>query len=377
MEAHVLGLAAHLARMQREGAYTDVTVRCGGAAFELHAAVLIYGSEFFAAALRSDMRERRAGVVELVAVGAGTFARVVQWLYTGLVEPADVGEALAVLQAAGFLAAAGLEEECRRWLHLNVAKDTCIRVWLGLRGMPRCEALTNRVLCTVGHHLPSVALADDFLELDLELARELLGADELGVPSELCVYYAAVRWAQRGRGDALLPLLGAVRVALLPDGLVARTARALLIVRPAPPVALDVARFVLDDAPRARVAQGWAVLSECAPPPAAGPYELLRAVPEWVWRHLVDELRAAHPDLRRAHVNFAGRLAGPGRLPVVVAETDAVAHVYADDDGWVEPPAELRAKLCWSGAAAGGPLLRLLLALESYETGTVVMGTSA
>ena len=134
-------------------------------------------------------------------------------------------------------------------------------------------------------------------------------------------------------------------------------------------LAYDVARFVHDDAPRALVRDAWGTLGDGAEPPPAGPYELLRSPPAWVLA-LGAGLLASHARATAVHVNYAGLTEGARRRPVVVVEAERT-HVYHAGGGVVAPmPVALE------GGAAGagcGALLALLLGLETYETGAVVM----
>ena len=116
-------------------------MQCGGKLFEMHAAVVSCGSEYFRAMLEHAMVESGSRAFEMHEVQPRVLERVVEWLYSGeLGEISDVAEGLALLEGSRFLGVERLEAQCVAWLCAHVEASSCGAVWAeassGLRDHP-------------------------------------------------------------------------------------------------------------------------------------------------------------------------------------------------------------------------------------------------
>jgi hypothetical protein len=141
-ETHAVHLARHLADLYKRCRFTDMSVRCGGELFQMHASVVIYGSEYFRGMLA--MAESGSRVFEVNEVRPRVLERVVEWLYCGeLGEISDVDEGLALLEGSRFLRIKRLEAQCCAWLCAQI--DSSKLVELVRQQTSSAEKLQKRI----------------------------------------------------------------------------------------------------------------------------------------------------------------------------------------------------------------------------------------
>ena len=127
-------------------------------------------------------------------VAADTFAKVLEFLYTGEAKLAEEAEAEAVLVAADLLDVKALRACCADWLHGHLTPRNCARVW-GTADRLCLEPLAQRARDLLAN---SLMQNDEALVRDLapHHLAELLELDSLAVTSEDQVVALLSAWVQ-------------------------------------------------------------------------------------------------------------------------------------------------------------------------------------
>ena len=180
--------------MQQDDLFTDASVAVDGQIFRCHRVVLSAGSGLFRAMFAGGLREASAQAAEVHDVAADTFAKVLEFLYTGEAKLAEEAEAEAVLVAADLLDVKALRACCADWLHDHLTPRNCARVW-GTAERLYLETLAQRARDLLAN---SLMQNDEALVRDLapHHLAELLELDSLAVTSEDQVVALLSAWVQ-------------------------------------------------------------------------------------------------------------------------------------------------------------------------------------
>ena len=193
-DAYSVALGSALWAMQQDDLFTDASVAVDGQIFRCHRVVLSAGSGLFRAMFAGGLREASAQAAEVHDVAADTFAKVLEFLYTGEAKLAEEAEAEAVLVAADLLDVKALRACCADWLHDHLTPRNCARVW-GTAQRLYLEPLAQRARDLLAN---SLMQNDEALVRDLapHHLAELLELDSLAVTSEDQVVALLSAWVQ-------------------------------------------------------------------------------------------------------------------------------------------------------------------------------------
>ena len=193
-DAYSVALGSALWAMQQDDLFTDASVAVDGQIFRCHRVVLSAGSGLFRAMFAGGLREASAQAAEVHDVAADTFAKVLEFLYTGEAKLAEEAEAEAVLVAADLLDVKALRACCADWLHDHLTPRNCARVW-GTAERLYLEPLAQRARDLLAN---SLMQNDEALVRDLapHHLAELLELDSLAVTSEDQVVALLSAWVQ-------------------------------------------------------------------------------------------------------------------------------------------------------------------------------------
>ena len=193
-DAYSVALGSALWAMQQDDLFTDASVAVDGQIFRCHRVVLSAGSGLFRAMFAGGLREASAQAAEVHEVAADTFAKVLEFLYTGEAKLAEEAEAEAVLVAADLLDVKALRACCADWLHGHLTPRNCARVW-GTADRLCLEPLAQRARDLLAN---SLMQNDEALVRDLapHHLAELVELDSLAVTSEDQVVALLSAWVQ-------------------------------------------------------------------------------------------------------------------------------------------------------------------------------------
>jgi hypothetical protein len=221
-----MSLSTHLLHLYNNALATDVNVICQDETFKLHSTVLIHGSGYFKELLDKD----DDGNIDAVALGKSfeldfstpivpdAFRIVAESLYTGMIRGMNTTNVTSLLEACYHLQIERSYDACEQFMMEYVDHDNCLTYWLTAK-LCDCPTVMKKSIGLFGRHLDSFKTTEAFLERKLDTVKELLGSDDLQVPSEKAVFEAVVGWIKFDvdeRAACLDEMLSVVRLTYLP-----------------------------------------------------------------------------------------------------------------------------------------------------------------
>ena len=217
---YATSLANNLLDLYKKGIATDFTVVCDDETFNLHKAVSIHGSGYFADILTSKDNNEIAEVTLdfKPTIQPSIFRCIVKSLYTGIIQDMTIENITALLEASYHLQIKHSYDACVKFMLTHLDLDNCLSYWLWAK-LCQSEKLKQASIGFIGRHLDSIKATEQFLLLSKDTIEEILAHDSLEVPTEERVFEAAIAWIKYdevNRKSYLSSLLSVVRLTHLP-----------------------------------------------------------------------------------------------------------------------------------------------------------------
>lgn len=204
-----------LDELRKSNLVCDATVRAEGQDFPAHRCVLSAGSPFFRALFTSELRvkENEDNVIELTEITCDALTEVLQYIYTGKAK-INSSNAEDLVIAADYLIVPRLKSKAELFLEGSISVSNCLAL-NSFASQYNCESLGQAAVTYSCENFVAVSKSSDFLSLELEKVKELLGEDKINVRQEEEVYEAMMRWVKHdvtSRECSLPDLLKCVRL---------------------------------------------------------------------------------------------------------------------------------------------------------------------
>ena len=214
---YATSLTNNLLGLYNNGIATDFTVICEDETFNLHKAVSIHGSKYFANILTSNVTTEVTLDFE-PTIQPSAFRIIVESLYTGIVKDMTRENITALLEASFHLQIKHSYDACVSFMLKHLDLDNCLSYWLCAK-LCQSDKLKQASIGLIGRHLDSIKGTEEYLTLSKDTIEEILSHDSLEVPAEEKVFEAAIAWIkfdEDKRKANLSSLLNVVRLTYLP-----------------------------------------------------------------------------------------------------------------------------------------------------------------
>ncbi|KAL9972536.1 hypothetical protein ACROYT_G018863 [Oculina patagonica] len=184
---------------RRNEQFCDVILDVGSgddqARLKAHRIVLCAASPFFFNALKSDMKEKKEGVIRLEETSKAVMPEVLEYLYTGHV---DINEhnAFDLLQIADFLIVPSLKELSSKFISQNLSSSDCIKAYYFAERY-QCPELQKSARDFTFANFIDVTQSNDFLNLSVTQVEEWILSDDIILKGEEEVFQVIVKWMER------------------------------------------------------------------------------------------------------------------------------------------------------------------------------------
>ena len=187
--------------MQRRQNYLcDITlVAKEGNEFKAHRNVISAASPFFSKLLNSDMREKEEGVIRFEEISESILGVIVKFIYTGSIE-VNRKNAKNLIIAADYLLLESLKVIAGRFLEKQMSNYNCIST-LHFAEKYGCQELVLRSTNFIQDNFTSVAMSDEFLNLDSEEVEKWISSENILVGAEEDVFRIIVNWVEQNKGE--------------------------------------------------------------------------------------------------------------------------------------------------------------------------------
>ena len=187
--------------MQRRQNYLcDITlVAKEGNEFKAHRNVISAASPFFSKLLNSDMREKEEGVIRFEEISESILGVIVKFIYTGSIE-VNRKNAKNLIVAADYLLLESLKVIVGRFLEKQMSNYNCIST-LHFAEKYGCQELVLRSTNFIQDNFTSVAMSDEFLNLDAEEVEKWISSENILVAAEEDVFRIIVNWVEQNKGE--------------------------------------------------------------------------------------------------------------------------------------------------------------------------------
>ncbi|XP_007657600.2 ectoderm-neural cortex protein 1-like [Ornithorhynchus anatinus] len=216
---HADSLLTHLNLLRQKHLFTDVVLRAGNGAFPCHRAVLASCSRYFEAMFAGGLKESRDAEVHFHdTLHPEVLELLLDYAYSARVL-INEENAESLLEAGDMLQFQDIRDAAAGFLERNLHQANCLNMLL-LSDAYSCERLLELSWRMALANFASLYQTEDFLKLPKGKVLELVRSEELEVEDESLVYEAVIGWIEydlAGRHGDLPELLGAVRLALLPE----------------------------------------------------------------------------------------------------------------------------------------------------------------
>ena len=187
--------------MQRRQNYLcDITlVAKEGNEFKAHRNVISAASPFFSKLLNSDMREKEEGVIRFEEISESILGVILKFIYTGSIK-VNRKNAKNLIIAADYLLLESLKVIAGRFLEKQMSNYNCIST-LHFAEKYRCQELVLRSTNFIQDNFTSVAMSDEFLNLDAEEVEKWISSENILVAVEEDVFRIIVNWVEQNKGE--------------------------------------------------------------------------------------------------------------------------------------------------------------------------------
>lgn len=173
----------------------DVTVWTEGKHFRAHKLVLAASSSFFQSLFTVDMKEKQQQKVEMNNINASVMARVLDYIYTGMLSSVSPSEARELYTAADYLLLPELKHMTTEALEKSLSPQNCLRT-MEWSYRCSCRSLLAHAFRFALNNFNRVSRTNDFLKLKPQQLRLILSSDNLKILEEEDVYEALKRWTE-------------------------------------------------------------------------------------------------------------------------------------------------------------------------------------
>ena len=188
---------------RRNEQFCDVILEVGSgdeqARLKAHKVVLCAASPFFYNALKSDMKEKKEGLIRLEETSKAVMEEVLKYLYTGHVDIND-GNVFDLLAVADYFLIPSLKTLCVRVLLQALSLSSCIAAYY-VAMKYRCEELMKKARDFIQSNFVAVSETEDFLNLTSKQVEEWISSDEIIVTGEEEVFEILIKWIERNESQ--------------------------------------------------------------------------------------------------------------------------------------------------------------------------------
>lgn len=141
------------------------------------------------------MKERTASEVSIGKVNGITLNSVVKYCYTGCIDINDTN-ITELLAASTMMQFKAVEEKCIEFLKQQLQSNpiNCLKLY-SVADTYSFLRLKEQSIQTASEHFSIISKIDDFMQLDVELLKEILASDNISVAEEE-VFEAAMTWIE-------------------------------------------------------------------------------------------------------------------------------------------------------------------------------------
>ena len=192
--------------------YCDITLIVDEHKYPAHKCILGLLSPFFDKMFSIEMKERRDNKAVIKGVCKEVFEAILDLIYTGSIT-LNMENVFGIIEAAHYMDLPYVKECCTAYLGDRVTTEN----WLSLKAYGErygYEELLEKVTQSMSEKFTAVVKAKNFVELDVEELKFLLGLENKTVESEEKVYEAVIGWIKMdvvGREKHAEELLGFVK----------------------------------------------------------------------------------------------------------------------------------------------------------------------
>ncbi|KAL9889035.1 kelch-like protein 28 isoform 1-T2 [Glossina fuscipes fuscipes] len=202
-----------LNRMRLNQEHCDFSLQVDDETIFVHKCLLAAASPYFAAMLRSEMKEKAQGAVNLAELDACSVKAVIEYIYSGSIQITE-SNALPLLSAADLLQIDWVKVQCCQVLKRVLKPENCFRLQR-YADMHSCDDLYDHCREYILENFQQLTNTEEWLLLSFEEIEKLMKDDKLRVIVEESAYKAVIRWIkhdQRARQVHLSALICHVRL---------------------------------------------------------------------------------------------------------------------------------------------------------------------
>nr|XP_006628173.2 PREDICTED: kelch repeat and BTB domain-containing protein 3 [Lepisosteus oculatus]XP_015196704.1 PREDICTED: kelch repeat and BTB domain-containing protein 3 [Lepisosteus oculatus] len=218
-EDHGQEILSVLQSFREKNAFFDFQILVKGETIPCHRCVLAACSDFFRAMFEVNMRERDDGSVTMSNLSPKAIKAFLDFAYTGQTMITEENVDM-LFQLSSFLQISILSKACSDYLIKTIDLLNCLQL-LSLSEGYGSTRLYERTLEFVVQHFHTLTKSADFLEMNVNVFKKCLEADELNVPDEEAVLNAVLLWTKHSlenRQKFFPHLIKLVRLHQLPRG---------------------------------------------------------------------------------------------------------------------------------------------------------------
>uniref|UniRef100_A0A1B0BNY2 Kelch-like protein diablo n=1 Tax=Glossina palpalis gambiensis TaxID=67801 RepID=A0A1B0BNY2_9MUSC len=181
-----------LSKLRDEKEYCDFLLQVGDETIHVHRAALAISSPYFAALLKSNMKENQMGSIRFEDKDANAVKAIIGFIYSGQITLTEEN-VQAIYLTSDYFQMKWLKKRCVRFLKRHLKRTNCIQ----LRRFADKLSLKKLYDCSHKYILNNFDMLIDnkeLLLLSFEEIRELIKDDQLSVKFEENAYKAAINW---------------------------------------------------------------------------------------------------------------------------------------------------------------------------------------
>ena len=171
-----------------------------GKEFRVHRQVLSEASPFFEKLLKTDMKERKEGIVRLEMLTGHALGDILEFIYTGSVLILDEDKAQELVAMADYLFLPHLKTLAERALIEKLEASNCISTYY-FAERHHCQELVPKTREVTLRNFAMVAKTQDFLNISSSELEALISMDELHVNAEEDVFEVVLSWIMHNKKE--------------------------------------------------------------------------------------------------------------------------------------------------------------------------------
>ncbi|XP_076818772.1 kelch-like protein 5 [Clavelina lepadiformis] len=177
----------------------DVVIIAGPKRIPAHRLVLSSVSDYFKAMFNNDVRESHEEEVTISDVDADALEKIISYMYTGRLEMSEENVE-RVLSTANMLQLHPVVDAGCNFLMKQLHPSNC----LGIRAfadLQSCHRLYKEAHVYTMEHFTDVMRNQEFVMLHFNQVCELVGSDDVNVPSEMTLFEALLIWVKHSEAE--------------------------------------------------------------------------------------------------------------------------------------------------------------------------------